>query len=107
MPPRLNGKTHARQISAELGAFVLDTLGLSAALEWRTRRFQRLTGVSCQLSMDPALPVAMPEVYAETIFDFYNEALRNAARHAMASRVAIALTITPRDVTVKFSLPLP
>jgi signal transduction histidine kinase len=40
------------------------------------------------------------------VFDFYNEALRNAARHAMASRVAIALTITPHDVTVKFSLPL-
>ena len=107
MPPRLNAKHHARQISAELGTFVLDTLGLSAALEWRTRQFQRLTGVSCKLSLDPALPVAMPEIYAETIFDFYNEALRNVARHAMASRVAIALTITPRDVTVKFSLPLP
>lgn len=107
MPPRLNGKFHPRQISAELGAFVLDTLGLSAAIEWRTRQFQRLTGVSCKLSVDPALPVAMPEIYAETIFDFYNEALRNVARHAMASRVAIALTITPRDVTVKFSLPLP
>jgi CelD/BcsL family acetyltransferase involved in cellulose biosynthesis len=44
---------------------------------------------------------------ARTIFDFYNDALKNAAQHAMASRVAIALTITPRDVTVKFSLPLP
>jgi nitrate/nitrite-specific signal transduction histidine kinase len=49
----------------------------------------------------------MPEVYAATIFDFYNEALKNVAQHAMASRVAIALTVTPRDVTVKFSLPLP
>jgi signal transduction histidine kinase len=57
--------------------------------------------------MDPVAPVAMPEVYAETIFDFYNEALKNVAQHAMASRVAIGLTITPRDVTVKFSLPLP
>jgi nitrate/nitrite-specific signal transduction histidine kinase len=28
------------------------------------------------------------------------------ARHAMASRVAVALTITPQDVTVRFSLPL-
>jgi len=107
MPPRLNGKHDARQISPGLGAFVLDTLGLSAAIEWRTRQFQKLTGVSCQLTLDPALPVAMPEVYAETIFDFYNEALKNVAQHAMASRVAIALTVTPRDVTVKFSLPLP
>ena len=107
MPPRLNGQNNARQISAELGSFVLDTLGLTAAIEWRTRRFQKLTGVSCQLTMEPAVPVPMPEVYAETIFGFYNEALKNVAQHAMASRVAIALTVTPRDVTVKFSLPLP
>jgi len=94
-------------MSAELGSFVLDTLGLTAAIEWRTRRFQKLTGVSCRLTMEPAVPVPMPEVYAETIFGFYNEALKNVAQHAMASRVAIALTVTPRDVTVKFSLPLP
>jgi signal transduction histidine kinase len=103
----LNGQNNARQISAELGSFVLDTLGLTAAIEWRTRRFQKLTGASCKLTVDPAVPVAMPEIYAETIFDFYNEALKNVAQHAMASRVAVALTVTPRDVTVKFSLPLP
>jgi signal transduction histidine kinase len=107
MPPRMNGNNSARQISARLGAFVLDTLGLTAAIEWRTRQFQKLTGVSCKLTMDAAVPIAMPELYAETIFDFYNEALRNVAQHAMASHVAIALTVTPRDVTVKFSLPLP
>ena len=107
MPPRLNGNNSARQISAQLGTFLLDTLGLTAAIEWRTRQFQKLTGVACQLTMDPVAPVAMPEVYAETIFGFYNEALKNVAQHAMASRVAIGLTITPRDVTVKFSLPLP
>ncbi|HEU5177327.1 MAG TPA: hypothetical protein VFU24_07720 [Burkholderiales bacterium] len=107
MPPRRNGKSNAAQISAALGAFVLDTLGLTAALEWRTRRFQKLTGASCKLTLEPAAPVAMPQAYAETIFDVYNEALKNVAQHAMAGRVAVALTITSRDVTVKFSLPLP
>ena len=107
MPPRLNSKSTPRPISAALGSFVLDTLGLTAAIEWRTRQFQRLTGVSCKLTVDSTVPVAVPEVYAETIFDFYNEALKNVAQHAMASRVAIALTVTPRDVIVKFSLPLP
>ena len=106
MTPRINGRS-ARQMSAELGSFVLDTLGLTAAIEWRTRQFQKRTGVSCKLTVDSAVPIAMPEVYAETIFDFYNEALKNVAQHAMASRVAIALTITQRDVTVKFMLPLP
>src|SRR4026209_2686083 len=82
MPPRLNGKNSARQISAGLGSFVLDTLGLTAAIEWRTRQFQKLTGVSCQLTMEPAVPVPMPEVYAETIFGFYNEALKKVEQHA-------------------------
>jgi signal transduction histidine kinase len=102
----MNGRKSAREISAELGAVVLDTLGLTAAIEWRARQFQKHTGVLCKLTVDPAAPVGLPEDYAATIFAFYNEALRNVARHAMASRVAIALTITPHDVTVKFSLPL-
>lgn len=102
----MNGKKSVREISAELGSVVLDTLGLTAAIEWRARQFQKHTGVVCELTVDPAAPTGLPEDYAATIFEFYNEALRNVARHAMASRVAIALTITPRDVTVKFSLPL-
>jgi len=106
MPPRLNGQKNARPISAQLGAIVLDTLGLTAAMEWRARQLQKLTGVSCKLTVDPAAPINLPEHYAATIFDFYNVALSNAARHAMASRVAIALTVTSHDVTVKFSLPL-
>jgi signal transduction histidine kinase len=101
----MNGRKSAREISAALGSVALDTLGLTAALEWRARQFQKVTGVSCQLTVDPAAPVNLPEDCAATIFAFYNEALRNVARHAMASRVAIALTITPHDVTVRFSLP--
>jgi len=105
MPPRLNGKKNTRQLSPGLGSILLDTLGLTAAIEWHAHRFQKRTGVLCQLTVEPASPVNLPEEYAATIFEFYNATLANAARHAMASRVAIALTITPRDVTVKFSLP--
>jgi signal transduction histidine kinase len=96
---------NARSISTELGSILLDTLGLPAALEWRAHQFQKLTGVFCKLTVDPVARASLPEDHAATIFAFYNEALSNVARHAMASRVAIALTITPSDVTVKFSLP--
>jgi signal transduction histidine kinase len=96
---------NARSISTELGSILVDTLGLPAALEWRARQFQKVTGVFCKLTVDPAAPAGLPEDHAATIFAFSNEALSNVARHAMASRVAIALTITPNDVTVKFSLP--
>ncbi len=112
MPPRVNGEVNqafnplhrhsgwARRISAELGSVVLDTLGLPAAIEWHVRQFQQCTGVLYELTVSDAAGVDLPEKRAATIFDVYNEALSNVARHAAASRVAIALTITPHEVTM-------
>jgi signal transduction histidine kinase len=90
----------ARQVSAELGSVLLDTLGLAETIEWHVRQFQKCTGVLYELTVTDAAGVDLPEDYAETIFDIYNEALSNVARHAGASRVAIALTITPHEVTM-------
>ena len=112
MPPRGNGKGNgaggplqrangwARQISAELGSVLLDTLGLAATIEWHVRQFQKCTGVLYELTVTNAAAFDLPEDYAATMFDIYNEALSNVARHAGASRVAIALTITPHEVTM-------
>lgn len=96
--PRANG--WARRISAELGSVLLDTLGLAATIEWHARQFQKCTGVLYELTVNHAAAFDLPEDYATAIFDVYNEALSNVARHAGASRVAIALTITPHEVTV-------
>ena len=101
MPPRVNG--WARQISAELGSVLLDTLGLAATIEWHARQFQKITGVLYDLTVSHAAAFDLPEDYAAAIFNVYNEALSNVARHAGASRVAIALTITPHEVTVVVS----
>jgi len=115
MPPRVNGKANsasglpqrvngwARQISAELGSVLLDTLGLAATIEWHARQFHRCTGVLYELKVNHAAAFDLPEDYAATIFDIYNEALSNVSRHAGASRVAIALTVTPHEVTVVVS----
>lgn len=100
--PRLNGKTvsWARQVSAELSSVLLDTLGLAATIEWHVRQFQKCTGVLYELTVNDAAAFDLPEDYAATIFDIYSEALSNVARHAGASRVVIALTITPHEVTM-------
>ena len=42
----------------------------------------------------------LPKDCAATIFDAYSEALSGIARHTQASRIAIALTITPREITL-------
>jgi len=95
---RANG--WAREISTELGSVLLDTLGLAATIEWHARQFQKCTGVLHDLTVTHAAAFDLPENYAATIFDIYTEALSNIARHAGASRVAIALTITPHEVTL-------
>jgi len=98
---RANG--WARQVSSELGSVLLDTLGLAATIEWHARQFQKCTGVLYELKVSQAAAFDLPEEYAAAIFDVYNEALSNVARHAGASRVAIALTITPHEVTMVVS----
>ena len=90
----------ARQLSAELASVLLGTLGLPATIEWHLRQFQTCTGIPCDLTLSNAAGLDLPEDYAETIFDIYNEALSNVARHAKASRAAIALAIAPREVVL-------
>jgi two-component system sensor histidine kinase UhpB len=93
----------ARQMSAELASVLLDTLGLAATIEWHVRQYQKCTGILCELSVSSAAGFDLPEDYAATMFDIYNEALSNVARHAGASRVAIGLTVTPHEVTMVVS----
>jgi len=105
-PARVNGASGplqrpgdwARQVSAELASVLLGTLGLAATIEWHVRQFQSCTGIPCESTVNNAAGFDLPEDYAETIFDIYNEALSNVARHAKATRAAIALTIAPRAV---------
>jgi signal transduction histidine kinase len=111
-PGRVNGKPQAaagalerasswaREVSAELGSVLLDTLGLAATIEWHVRQFQRCTGVLYELTVNDTAGFDLPDDYAATIFDVYTEALSNVARHSGARRVAVALTITPHEVTL-------
>jgi signal transduction histidine kinase len=112
MPPRVNGRVNeaigrlrrssgwARQVSAELGSVLLDTLGLAATIEWHVRQFQKCTGIVYELTVSDAAGFDLPDGHAETMYDIYSQALSNVARHSGASRVAIALTITPIEVTL-------
>jgi len=79
---------------------LLDTLGLAAAVEWHVRRIRKATGILYELEVNDAAGFELPEDCAATVFDVYSEALSSIARHTHASRIAIALTITPREVTL-------
>jgi signal transduction histidine kinase len=77
-----------RELVADLRPRVLDEMGLCAALQWYVRRFQEMTGVTCELSVDE---IAAPPEVATASFRIVQEALTNVARHAGARRVQIAL----------------
>ena len=104
-PPQASGRARgwARQISAELASVLIDTLGLAATIEWHVRQYQKCTGILCELTVSSVAGFDLPGDYAATIYDIYNEALSNVARHAGASRVSIGLTVTPHEVTMVVS----
>jgi signal transduction histidine kinase len=79
-----------RRIATELRPAVLDTLGLTAAIEWQASDFQDRTGIRCTLNrMEEDLPISMDA--ATTVFRVFQESLTNVARHANATEVEIRL----------------
>ena len=98
---RLHGdREWTRRVTAELGSILLGTLGLAATIEWHAHQFQKCTGILCELTVSDAAGSELPKDYATAVFDAYTEALSNIARNAGVSRVAIALTITPHELTM-------
>jgi signal transduction histidine kinase len=79
-----------RRIATELRPPVLDTLGLTAAIEWQATDFQNRTGIKCHLSpMAEDLP--LDREGATAVFRIFQESLTNVARHAQATKVQVGL----------------
>lgn len=79
-----------KRIGAELRPAVLDTLGLTAAIEWQADEFTARTGISCHLELPSKAP-AVDDARSTALFRVVQEALTNVARHAGAHRVDIRL----------------
>jgi PAS domain S-box-containing protein len=79
-----------KRIYSGLRPFLLDDLGLLAAIEWMTQGFQNQTGIQCNLTFSPA-EMAVDKDYATTIFRIFQETLTNVRRHAHATSVNIRL----------------
>jgi len=83
-----------RRIASGLRPEVLDEIGLSAAVEWQAREFQRRTGIRCHVDIAPGF--VDPDTERGTaLFRVYQELLTNVARHANATRVNVSLTDEP------------
>ncbi|MFA6293426.1 MAG: sensor histidine kinase [Victivallales bacterium] len=79
-----------QRIATGLRPAVLDSLGLSAAVEWQSRDFQDHSGIQCNANVSAEeLPVESD--VATAVFRILQESLTNVQRHANATRVDIVL----------------
>jgi PAS domain S-box-containing protein len=111
--PRLNKKTDAalahldatmkavRMAINNLRPAVLD-LGLSAAIEWQVREFQRRNGIAIDLVMDE-IDIDLDDNRATALFRILQESLSNVVRHAQATRVRIELCIDGNKLFMKIA----
>jgi len=79
-----------KRIYSGLRPFLLDDLGLIAAIEWMAQGFQNQTGIQCELTFSPG-EMVVDKDYATTIFRIFQETLTNVRRHASATSVNVRL----------------
>jgi len=86
-----------QRIATDLHPFVLDDLGLGAAVEWYAGEFQKRTALRCicRVTSDA------DDVDADrrtAVFRIFQEILTNIARHAQATHVYVVLALTRTSI---------
>jgi PAS domain S-box-containing protein len=79
-----------QKIATELRPVVLDTLGLSAAIEWQANEFAARTGIKCEVNL-PGEDLELDRDRSTALFRILQESLTNVVRHAQATKVEIDL----------------
>jgi signal transduction histidine kinase len=79
-----------QRISADLRPKILDTFGLSAAVEWHIGEFKKRTGIEVQFHETSKLP-PFNESITTGMYRMIQEALTNVARHSHATAVVVTL----------------
>ena len=79
-----------KRIYSGLRPFLLDDLGLAAAIEWMAQRFQEQTGVECEVRIG-SKETDVDKNLATALFRIFQETLTNVGRHAHATRVTVTL----------------
>jgi signal transduction histidine kinase len=89
-----------RRIASGLRPEVLDEIGLSAAIDWQAREFQRRTGIRCLVEISRGFNDPDKE-RSTALFRIFQELLTNVARHANATRVGVSLVEEDESLNLK------
>ena len=91
-----------RRFSRDLRPSILDDLGLLPALEWVTGELQKEYGVYTTLKVTGSKRRFSPEAEL-TLFRIVQEALRNIAKHAQASKAEVRLQFDKQKIRLTIS----
>ncbi|HYD79833.1 MAG TPA: histidine kinase [Paucimonas sp.] len=87
------------RISGDLRPGVLD-FGLVAAIDWQAKEFEKQAGIPCEFTSNQK-EIDLDLDQATALFRVFQEALTNIAKHARASRVAVRLSRTNRNLRLE------
>lgn len=79
-----------RRVSHELHPWVLDDIGLEAALEQYCEEFQRRTGIATRFTSRD-VPESLQRDVASSIYHIAQECLRNVSKHARTKTVSVTI----------------
>lgn len=77
-----------RKISTELRPGLLDAVGLTAAIDWQAKEFEKRTGIKCRLKFSHE-KIELDQSRSIAIFRILQEILTNVTRHSQATEVSI------------------
>ncbi|MEO7393400.1 MAG: PAS domain S-box protein [Chitinophagaceae bacterium] len=86
-----------RRILNELRTDILETYGLTAALEWQGRQFTTNTGIALTFTCAEA-DLKVEDPLATCIFRVFQEALTNVTKYAQAQQVNASLNLTGNKI---------
>ncbi|MEO6613400.1 MAG: PAS domain S-box protein [Chitinophagaceae bacterium] len=81
-----------RRISSELRPSLLDDLGLTAALEWQLKEFEKRSGIKTNFEA-PENEIRLPNNVKTAFFRIFQESLTNVARHSGAKNLMVSLGV--------------
>ncbi|MFJ7567030.1 PAS domain-containing protein [Herminiimonas sp. NPDC097707] len=91
-----------QRIAADLRPFILDELGLLAAIEWLLESFSERSAVAYELKL-PSPPLDFSREVNTAIFRILQESLTNVSRHSQATFVMVELQQQSDSVNLKIT----
>lgn len=89
-------------VVARLRPTILDDLGLGEALRSHARTFERTSGSTLELRLEPSAH-EIPARVGETVYRIVQEALTNTAKHARSDRVSLSMVVTEGHLNVEIA----